>query len=513
MNRKKQKRDVRIKKARRKAVICGVCVAAAAFLVIIFINSMLRRTLEQYEPDIIIDGVFIGDTDVSGMTAEEAEAAVGADTEQISGELIIFDLGDGREARATLKELGLSVKELDKIIGQAVDYGKKGSRVEAYKILKASEKGEQKRFPIRYQVTEESVGEVLLARIDGLLNSPQNAALTQQDGVSAVIGDEPGEALNLKETAAELNEFLGEGWKKEGGRVQAVLDQVQADITEEDLQEITDVLGTYSTNYGTSSEARKKNVESGAGHIDGILIRPGEEISVNELLSPYTPENGYENAPSYAGNEVVESMGGGICQVSTTLYNALLYAEIEITERHEHSMMVGYVDPSRDAAIAEGLKDLKFRNNLENPIYIEGTAADGTLTFNIYGKESRVSGRTVEYESETVEMVEPDETDYIAVDESIGTMYTESEGKQGRSARLWKVVTENGEEISRDIINDSYYLATDRKVAVGTASEDAAETEKMKAAIETQDLEKIEKAMAEIAESRAQADEEQQGEL
>ena len=109
--------------------------------------------------------------------------------------------------------------------------------------------------------------------------------------------------------------------------------------------------------------------------------------------------------------------------------------------------------------------------------------------------------------------MEPDETDYIAVDESIGTMYTESEGKQGRSARLWKVVTENGEEISRDIINDSYYLATDRKVAVGTASEDAAETEKMKAAIETQDLEKIEKAMAEIAESRAQADEEQQGEL
>ena len=139
MNRKKQKRDVRIKKARRKAVICGVCVAAAAFLVIIFINSILRRTLEQYEPDIIIDGVFIGATDVSGMTAEEAEAAVEADTEQISGELIIFDLGDGREARATLKELGLSVKELDKIIGQAVDYGKMGRRVEAYKILKASE--------------------------------------------------------------------------------------------------------------------------------------------------------------------------------------------------------------------------------------------------------------------------------------------------------------------------------------------------------------------------------------
>lgn len=512
MKRKKQKRKVRVQKSRRKAVIYAAGMAAAALLVIVFVNAMLHRTLDKYDSDVIIDGVYIGDTDVSGMTAEEAKAAVGERTEQISDGLIQFNLGEGREARATLKELGLSVKNLDKAVKRAADYGRKGSRVECYKILKASEKGEEKHFPIQYQVTEESAADVLEARTDGLLSAPQNASITTENGTPVIREDVPGESLNLKETAAEINRFLEEDWNKEGGRIQAVLEQKEADITAEELQKLPDILGTFSTNYGSSTEARKKNVESGAGHIDGILVRPGEEVSVNSLLTPYTQENGYENAPSYAGNEVVDSMGGGICQVSSTLYNALLYAEIEITERHEHSMLVGYVEPSKDAAIAENLKDLKFKNNLENPIYIEAAAQSGTLTFNIYGKEYRTSGRRVEYESETTGTVEVEETKYIAVEESIGIIYTQSEGNKGSTAQLWKVVLENGAEVSREVINDSYYYATDKKVAVGILSEDPAETEKMKQAVETQNMENIQKAIEEITRSREPADGEEQEE-
>lgn len=89
------------------------------------------------------------------------------------------------------------------------------------------------------------------------------------------------------------------------------------------------------------------------------------------------------------------------------------------------------MDPSRDAAIAEGVKDLKFKNNLENPVYIGASAEEGTLTFYVYGKEYRPSGRSVEYESETLETIEPENTAYVAVEESIGTMYTESEGTAG----------------------------------------------------------------------------------
>lgn len=504
MEKKRQKTKRRAAAVRRRTVILGIFVAAAALLVIIVINSLLRRTVEKYDPDIIIDGVFIGDTDVSGMTAEEAKAAVSENTGLISGELIVFTLEDGREARATLKELGAAVKDLEEITGQAADYGKKGSLVECYKILKASEKGKQKNYPVRYQITEESAAEVLTARMDSILEGPENAAIIQKGGTAVIQEDVPGEVLNLEKTVAAVNDFLGSSWDKKGGQVQAVLDEAQADIVAEDLEDITDVLGTYSTSYAGSSEGRIKNIESGADHINGTLLQPGEEISAGELTAPYTEENGYASAPSYAGNEVVESMGGGICQVTTTLYNALLYAELEITERCEHSMLVSYVDPSRDAAIAEGVKDLKFKNNLENPVYIGAAAEAGTLTFYIYGKEYRPSGRTVEYESETLETIEPEHTVYVAAEEKIGTMYTESEGTVGHTARLWKIVTENGEEISREAVNYSYYLAADRVVAVGTASEDAEETAQMKEAVNTQNEETITAVMNRITESRSQ---------
>ena len=149
MGKKRQKTKRRAAAVRRRTVILGIFVAAAALLVIIVINSMLRRTVEKYDPDIIIDGVSIGDTDVSGMTAEEAKTAVTEDAGQISGGLIVFTLEDGREARATLKELGMTVKDLEELTEQAADYGKKGSLVECYKILKASEKGGQKNYPVQ----------------------------------------------------------------------------------------------------------------------------------------------------------------------------------------------------------------------------------------------------------------------------------------------------------------------------------------------------------------------------
>ena len=121
-----------------------------------------------------------------------------------------------------------------------------------------------------------------------------------------------------------------------------------------------------------------------------------------ETVAPFTAENGYAMAGSYLNGEVVDSMGGGICQVSTTLYNAVLRAELEVVERSPHSMTVHYVELSEDAAIAGTYKDIKITNNYSTPIYIEGTTAGKTLTFTIYGKETRPSNRTLAFESETL---------------------------------------------------------------------------------------------------------------
>ena len=149
--------------------------------------------------------------------------------------------------------------------------------------------------------------------------------------------------------------------------------------------------------------------------------------------------NGYAAAGSYENGRTVDSIGGGACQICTTLYNAVLLSELEVTQRQNHSMTVAYVDPSADAAIAGTYKDLKFVNNYETPIYIEGAVNGGKLSFTIYGKETRPANRTIKYVSETLGVTDPGEP-IVKVDASLapGARVTEQSSHRGLRSRLWK---------------------------------------------------------------------------
>lgn len=507
-NRKKQKKT----ELNKKAVLLIAGLVLCALLVIIGVNVMFRMTIDKYDPDIIISGVTIGGTDVSGMNAAQAEAAVKKKADEYASRKITLKLDDERSAEITLTELGMSAADLDSVIRDALDYGKKGNPITCYKILKSAEKNKNKKeFPVRYEVTAESAESALEEKLAGILVKPENARLTQSGGETVVEDDVPGEKVDVEKTVSNINSLITEDREKKESVVSVETEESEADITTGDLEGIKDVLGTFTTYYGESDDGRTMNVESGANHIGGTLVRPGEEVSADDLMAPYTEENGYAMAASYENNEVVESMGGGICQVSTTLYNALLLAELEITERYEHSMQVSYVEPSMDAAIADDVKDLKFRNNMETPVYIEAALSGGNITFNIYGKEVRPQGRTVEYISETLETVESDETRYVATEDPIGTMYTRDNGHTGLKAQLWKVVYEDGTEVSREAVNYSTYLASGRTVAVGTFSEDEEASAKINAAIETQDEAQINAVIAGVAGGENSGEENQEG--
>ncbi len=191
-------------------------------------------------------------------------------------------------------------------------------------------------------------------------------------------------------------------------------------------------------------------------------------------------------AGSYLNGEVVDSMGGGICQVSTTLYNAVLRAELEVTERSPHSMTVSYVPESGDAAIAGDYKDLKFKNNLEYPIYIEGyTTSDKKITFNIYGKETRDQNREISFESVRVSEIPPATNLSEDPGQPLGYKAV-SNGKIGIVAELYKVVKVNGTETERIKINKSSYKGKNRTVVYGTAG-DPVLSENLRAAIALQD--------------------------
>lgn len=143
-----------------------------------------------------------------------------------------------------------------------------------------------------------------------------------------------------------------------------------------------DEIASFSTQYNTG-EDRAVNVELAAERINGIIVQPGETFSFSNSIMSRTVENGYVMAPSYAAGRVVSSVGGGICQVSSTLYVTMLLSSIPATQRYSHSLEVDYVPKGLDAAIVEGVKDLRFRNPYDYPIRICSTAKNGTLTVGI----------------------------------------------------------------------------------------------------------------------------------
>ena len=258
-----------------------------------------------------------------------------------------------------------------------------------------------------------------------------------------------------------------------------------------------DVLGTFTTSYSSSGPNRSANVANGCELINGTLLYPGDEFSTYECVAPFTQANGYYMAGSYMNGKVVDSLGGGICQVSTTLYNTVLLAELEVTERNNHSMIVTYVDPSADAAIAESSgKDFKFVNNLDYPVYIEGVTQNKRITFTIYGRETRDPGREIRYESKVLEVNKPP-ADMLYADASkpLGYLVYDS-AHVGYKAQLWKVVLENGTEVSRTQVNSSSYKMVPRSATVGTATEDPAAYEEIMAAIGTGSLDHVKNVIA-----------------
>ena len=148
---------------------------------------------------------------------------------------------------------------------------------------------------------------------------------------------------------------------------------------------VKDLLGSFTTSFTDSGEGRAQNVRNGCAKVNGTLLYPGDVLSVYKLVSPFTKANGYGVGGAYLNGEIIDSIGGGVCQVSTTLYNAALKAGLTIVEYHPHSLQVGYVSPSRDAMVSSG-SDLRLYNPHSFPVYLSVKTTGDSVSALFYGK-------------------------------------------------------------------------------------------------------------------------------
>ena len=459
----------------RKRVLAGIAAVAAGILIGMPVCA-------QEEP--ISDGVFIGDKNVSGMMPDEAAQYVKNEVATLGSTTVTITMGS-QQTSATFRELGFSWENTD-LVDEISQIGTSGNIIERYKEQKDLQ-NESAHYEIEYTMDESMEAEFNSDPVEGSLHMGD-------DGYPYVEGGTDGLTLDADATLAQLKEVLS-GWKDGDGNVsvEATVTRTSPALTQETLSKMTDVLGTATTDYSASSAGRAQNVENGTSKINGTLLMPGESFSVTAAVTPFTPENGYELAPSYEAGQVVDSYGGGICQVSTTLYNAVLKSELEVDARSNHTMLVGYVDPSKDAAIAEGLMDLVFTNDQEYPIYIVGSAYYGTLNFTIFGVETRPSNRSISFESKVTSQTDPAQNIKLVAktDQNIGYLYQAQTPHQGMTAELWKNIYVDGELTDSVQVNSSYYQESPAIYEVGVVSSNQAAVSAMYTAIANNDLNQV----------------------
>ena len=440
---------------------------------IVIVGLSLDITVYAAPGSCIESGVFADDINLSGMTAQEAEAAIIAKTNGRRDSVIT--LTDGVDYNLTFTGADVDYLWANKdIINSAVSLGKSGNIVSRFKTIKELEKNSQV-FPISYSINTEALRNIISYSALEYNRDAVDSSLSRSEGEFQITEGQTGRALDEQTTFDTVADFLITSWDGSDATLDMTVDIVEPLGSFEDLSMVRDVLGTYTTSFSTSGSSRSANITNACGFIDGITLFPGEEFNTLDTITPFSEANGYYLAGSYLNGQVVESLGGGICQVSTTLYNAVLLAELEVSERHNHSMIISYVKPSMDAAIAEsGGKNFRFINSTDYPIYIEGFTADKNITFTIYGVESRPSTHKVTYESQTIETDVP-EQEVIYTDASKPAGY--SSGAQsahiGYKAKLWKNTYENGELVSRDEVNSSTYNKSPRSITIGVATDNA----------------------------------------
>lgn len=417
-------------------------------------------------------GIYVDDIDISGMTETEAGEAIEAYVSTFGDTQITLHAPEEGEITVSAADLGLKWGNRE-ILEEAANFGRDGDILQCYKELRDLEY-KNKVYRVSFDFDKSKIRALIEENAGQYDQEAVNASLTKTEDGFEVTDGQTGYVVDQDGTTESVYEYLTSEWTGGACDLDIQVETQEPQGTVEDLEKVKDVLGTFTTSYSTSGDARSKNVANGCRLLSGITLYPGDEISTLETITPFSEDNGYYMAASYLNGQVVDSLGGGICQVSTTLYNAVLLAELEVTERYNHSMIVTYVDPSADAAIAESSgKDFKFKNNLDYPIYIDGyTTPEKQITFTIYGMETRDSSREVIYESEVLERTVPD-TEVIYTDASLPVGYCSVQSAHiGYKARLWKIVKENGEEVSREQVNSSSYMKAPRSATVGVATED-----------------------------------------
>ncbi len=452
--------------------MCLVVVLAGLFL---HLCSILNQ--KTIYPGISVDGIEVGD-----LTREEALVLLRTNMEltfQKDGIQLITPL---KQYRLPFHDIGYEA-EYGKALDLAYSRGRQGNIFQRLMEIRNLRK-QSLQIIAEMCYDKEKTVQILDSIRQDTERKPKNASISVKSGVVKVTPHQTGFMLDMKLSLDRVEESLLERTLQD---VELCIVEITPDIPAQMLDKITTRLAEFHTVFSTVNEGRVHNIKTASGKIDQKVLLPGEVFSMDKVLGDRTVKNGYKPAKVIVNNELVDGLGGGICQVTSTFYNAVLLSGLEIVERRNHTIPLSYIGVGRDATISQGYIDFKFKNNLGYAIIVESRITGSQVNVSIWGRKPQTGNRfrirtkvTETTQSEGVESV---------IDPSLkpGEKVVVREAKPGCRVEVYReTVDSSGNVIKTEQISVDKYLPQKKKIRVSPIS-----------AIDTEEGDEMEKAAKE----------------
>ncbi len=408
--------------------------------------------------DRICRGVVVSGVAIGGMSRADASAALNQWHRDLSNRIITLTAMDGRW-QGTLKDLDARA-DTRAALDRAFSIGRTGGLVERIRCALSSG-GEGKRYRIRFDVDPKKLG-AAIAQVARHVDKPhRDASLRILDGRLQVRPEALGVKVDRERSLKDVSRALASGLVV----VRLPLVSDKPNVTAADAAGIDTLLATHTTSFNPAKHGRTHNLTLAARSISGIILKPGDRFSANAAIGPRERSRGYRDAIIFVRGRMEEGLGGGTCQVSSTLYNAVLLAGLKVVERSHHSRTVPYVPPGLDATVAYGLLDFRFENSNSSPIGLVTTVKGSRLRVDIYGSAAdkrqirlyTASRRTAAAGSKTV------------LDKSLapGVRKVLEPASPGVSVTVYREITQPDGTAKREVVSRDRYGAQGAVIAVG----------------------------------------------
>lgn len=379
----------------------------------------------------------------------------------------------------TLGITGVMEYAVQEEINRAFYIGRGGSLIERYQVIADLRENPYYGHTADIEKNTAQIDSMLLEIQAAAYREPVNATstvdLTRSGQPLIVTSEQAGQTVNTETLKAQITEYIN---SMESGVIQVEPEALQPAVTKAMLENEVVLIGRYVTDIRSSSkEGRNLNIERGVASFNGMVVKAGERVSFNKTTGLRTLENGFHYATEIVAGAYVEGVGGGICQVSSTLYNAVIQANLKVIERTNHGLPVNYIEMGADATVADKRFDFVFENDTDEAIYIMARVESGkkgkSVVFEIYGRPEP-NGYSYKLRHETIEVIPIPEPEYKKDTDQEHVTYVDEEkmvsnGEEGAVVRTFLVVNDSyGNFVSEKLLYTDTFKAQAPKIYVGT---------------------------------------------